>query len=152
MTVTAPPRPPRPGDPVDREELEALVEALIEEARRRARRRRRIYAAVATLVALVGVTVFTVFERSAQSQTASPALAARSSLDAATASSKIAFVRHALGRAAATAHFALYVMNADGSGKRRLTRAAFRGACLVARRAEDRLRQQPWRATARSTS
>src|SRR3954469_16819793 len=92
MTVTSPPRPPRPSDPVDREELEALVEALIEEARRRARRRRRIYGAAAALVTLVGVTLFTVFERSAGSQTASPALAARSSLNAATASGKIAFV------------------------------------------------------------
>ena len=126
MTVTAPPRPPRPGDPVDREELEALVEALIEEARQRARRRRLIYAAVAALVALVGVTVFMVFERSAGSQTASPALAARSSLNAATASAKIAFV--GTPRAVPSGPqpiFALYVMNADGSGKRRLTPTAY---------------------------
>src|SRR3954467_2785469 len=116
MTVTAPPRSPRPGDPVDREELEALVEALIEEARRRARRRRLIYAAVGSLVALVGVTVLAVFERSAGSQTASPALAARSSLNAATASAKIAFV--GTPRAVPSGPqpiFALYVMNADGS-------------------------------------
>ncbi len=92
MTVTAPPRPPRPSDPVEREELEALVEALIEEARQRARRRRRIYWAIAAVVALVGVAVFTVFERTAQSQTASPALSARSSLPAGTANSKIAFM------------------------------------------------------------
>ena len=127
MTVTAPPRPPRPGDPVDRDELEALVEALIEEARQRARRRRRIYGAAAALVALVGVTVFTVFERSAQSQTASPALAARSGLPAGTTSSKLAFIRPCTPRAVAVAPFELYVMNADGSGKRMLTRDASAG-------------------------
>jgi hypothetical protein len=81
MTVTAPPRPPRPprpSDPVDRQEVEALVEALIEEARQRARRRRRVNMAVATCVVLVGVTVFAVFERTAESQSSSPAAAARS--------------------------------------------------------------------------
>ena len=33
----------------------------------------------------------------------------------------------------------IYVMNADGSGQRRLTRASRASACLVTRRAEDRL-------------
>ena len=80
MTVTAPPRPPRPSDPVTHGEFEALVEALIEEARQRARRRRRRNVAVVTLVALVGVALFAVLGRSAQSQSASPALSARSSL------------------------------------------------------------------------
>ena len=140
MTVTAPPRPPRPGDPVDREELEALVEALIEEARQRARRRRRIYGAAAALVALVGVTLFTVFERSAQSQTASPALAARVQPFRRNDSSKLAFVRtHALRVLWPCRPIALYVMNADGSGQRRLTTTTCSGLCLVARRAEDRL-------------
>ena len=73
MTVTAPPRPPRPSDPVDREEVEALVEALIEEARQRARRRRRVRMAVVACVVLVGATVFAVFERTAESQSSSPA-------------------------------------------------------------------------------
>ena len=82
MTVTAPPRPPRPSDPVDREEVEALVEALIEEARQRARRRRRIRMAVVACVLLVGVTVFAVFERTAESQSSSPAPTAGSSLTA----------------------------------------------------------------------
>ena len=80
MTVTAPPRPPRPSDPVNREEIEALVEALIEEARQRARRRRRRNGAIVTLVALVGVALFALVGRSAQSQTSSPALTARSSV------------------------------------------------------------------------
>ena len=40
-------------------------------------------AAVVTLVALVGVALFALLGRSAQSQTASPALSARSSLPAA---------------------------------------------------------------------
>ena len=128
VTVTAPPRPPRPSDPVDREELEALVEALIEEARQRARRRRRIYAASVALVALVGVAVSAVLQRSTQPDTASPALAARSGLPAGTTSSKLAFISHksyaCCGRGGP---FLLYVMNADGSGKRLLTRDAWGG-------------------------
>jgi Tol biopolymer transport system component len=124
VTVTAPPRPPRPSDPVEREDLEALIEALIEEARQRARRRRRIYWAVAALVALVGVAVFRVFERSAQSQTASPALTARSSLPTGTGSSKIAFTSAPrFGPGARSS--GLYVVNADASGKRRLTATAW---------------------------
>src|SRR6188768_1116791 len=123
MTVTAPPRPPRPNDPVDREELEALVEALIEEARQRARRRRRIYGAVAVLVALVGVTVFAVFERSAQSQSSSPALSARVGLPLGAARSKLAFVRTVHSACCGRGDLALYVMNADGSGRRLLTHA-----------------------------
>ena len=121
MTVTAPPRPPRPSDPVDREELEALVEALIEEARQRARRRRRIYAAVAAGVVLVAVAVVSAVERATHSQTVSPALAAPSGVAGGTPSSKIAFVR-AVGRFMRPASWELYVMNPDGSGKRRLAR------------------------------
>ena len=78
MTVTAPPRPPRPSDPVDRQEVEALVEALFEEARQRARRRRRVRLAIVACVALVGATVLAVFERTAESQSSSPAPTARS--------------------------------------------------------------------------
>jgi Tol biopolymer transport system component len=119
VTVTAPPRPPRPRDPVDRDEVEALVEALIEEARQRARRRRRIYMAVTALVVFVGVGVVTLLERTTQSQTASPALAAPSGLPAATTSSKIAFVHNPSPMAGGDDE--LWVMNADGSGKRLLT-------------------------------
>jgi hypothetical protein len=78
VTITAPPRPPRPSDPVDRQEIEALVEALFEEARQRARRRRRVRLAIAACVALAGVTVLAVFERTAESQSTSPAPTARS--------------------------------------------------------------------------
>ena len=50
----------------------------------------------------------------------------------------------------------IYVMNADGSGKRRLARTPDERACLVTRRAEDRVLQRtPTRPTAkrpRSTS
>ena len=126
MTVTAPPRPPRPSDPVDREELEALVEALIEEARQRQRRRRRIYMAAAAAVALVAVVVFTAFERTARSQTASPASAAPSSPAAVPAQARIAFMAdlfHDPGKGPPAP--ALYVVNADGSGKRILTRTAW---------------------------
>ena len=125
MTVTAPPRiPRRPSDPVTHGEFDALVEALIEEARQRGRRRRRRNAAIVTLVALVGVALFALLGRSAQSQTASPALAARSGPAAGAASSQIAFMTSALkarlpnGRG--LIERVLYVMNADGSGKRRL--------------------------------
>jgi Tol biopolymer transport system component len=126
VSVTAPPRPPRPSDPVERDELEALVEALIEEARQRARRRRRKYTAIATLLAFVGLTTFTVFERTAQSQSASPALSARLNAAAQAAPSRIAFVagvvkQHPRGFFLQTE---LYVMNADGSGMRRLVRHA----------------------------
>ncbi len=145
MTVTA---PPRPRDPVDREQLEALVEALIqealiEEARQCARRRRRRYAAVAAFLALAGVALFTVFDRAAQSETASPALAARSSLSGVTASSKIAFIRM-FGPQSNTE---LYVVNADGSEQRRLTRNAANDdlPAWFARRAEDRLRKRQLR-------
>ena len=123
-----PPRPPRPSDPVDREELEALVEALIEEARQRARRRRRLYAASAALVALVVVAVSAVLQRSTQPDTSSSAFAARAGLPAGTTSSKLAFISHksydCCGRGGP---FLLYVMNADGSGKRLLTRDASGG-------------------------
>ena len=122
MTVTAPPRPPRPSDPVDRQELEALVEALIEEARQRARRRRRIYAAVAAGVALVAVAIATAVERATNSQTASPALAAPSGGDGGRPSSKIAFVRPTSAGFRRPASWSLYVMNPDGSGRRRLAR------------------------------
>ena len=120
MSVTAPPRSPRPGDPVDREELEALVEALIEEARRRARRRRLAYAAGAAAVALIGVVVFAIFDRTAQSQSASAVPAGRPSLAAGTAGSKMAFISEPLHAGYAGD---VYVMNADGSGKRRLAPA-----------------------------
>ncbi len=124
MSVTAPPRPPRPSDPVTHGEFDALVEALIEEARKRAQRRRRRNAAVVALVALVGVALFAVVGRSAQSQTASPALAARSSLSAATGESKIAFIREPpLSGYCGT----VWVMNADGSGQRRLTNGGVPG-------------------------
>ena len=120
MTVTAPPRPHRPSDPVTHGEFDALVEALIEEARRRGQRRRRRNAAVVTLVTLVGVAVFALLGRSAQSQTASPALSVRSSLPAAVASSKIAFIREPPRAGYAGV---LWVMNPDGSGQRSLAPA-----------------------------
>jgi Tol biopolymer transport system component len=118
MTVTAPPRPPRPSDPVTHGEFDALVEALIEEARQRTRRRRRRNAAAVALVALVGVALFAALGLSAQSQTPSPALAASSSLSAATGKSKIAFIREPPRSGYCGT---VWVMNADGSGQRRLT-------------------------------
>ena len=122
MAVNAPPRPPRSSDPVDREELEAQVEALIEEARQRARRRRRIYAASVALVALVGMALYVGFGRTGQSQSASPAPAGRLGAAAGTLRSKIAFLRSVNGGRGESSD-ELYVMNADGSGKRRLARS-----------------------------
>jgi Tol biopolymer transport system component len=130
MTVSAPPRPPsrapeaRDSRPLDREEIEALVEALIEEARRETRRRHRRYWAVAALVAVVGVGVLILLERGAASHPASPALSARSGAVAGTPSSKIAFVRD-VGRFMRPPWFELYVINPDGSGRRRLARRAW---------------------------
>jgi len=120
VTVTASPQPPRPSDPVTHEEFDALVEALIEEARQRGRRRRRRRGAIAILVALVGVALFALLGRSAQSQDASSALSARSSLGAA-ANSKIAFTQSAGGGQGSGG---LYVVNPDGSGKRRVVETA----------------------------
>ena len=124
VTVTAPPRPPRPSDPLDREELEALVQALIEEARQRARRRRRIYTAIVAAVALAAVAAVTVVERASHSQTTSPALAAGSGLAAGTPSPRIAVISSPQpgGRQAAGE---FYVVNADGTGKQKLTSAQY---------------------------
>ena len=80
------------------------------------------------LVALVVVAVSAVLQRSTQPDTASSAFAARSGLPAGTTGSKLAFISHksyaCCGRGGP---FLLYVMNADGSGKRLLTRDAFGG-------------------------
>ena len=131
MTVTAPPRPPRPSDPVDREELEALVEALIEEARQRARRDGACTRAVVTLVALAGVAVFAVLERTAQSQSASPAPPHDRALPP-ERRLEDRFHRAIRLRTRTSGHKELYVMNADGSGKRLLARDGLDGHCLVA--------------------
>ena len=122
MTTSAPPRPPSPtqaapeSKPLEREEIEALVEALIEEARQETRRRHRKYAAVAALVSFVGLGTLILLDRGAASQPASPALSALSSLPAQAASPKIAYISEPSGGYCGT----VYVMNADGSGQRRL--------------------------------
>jgi TolB protein len=105
-------------------EFEALVEALIEEARQRQRRRRRRNAAFVTLAALAGVTVFALLGRSAQSQTAAPALSARSSVPAAATSSQIAFINEGSGGGYCGT---VWVMNPDGSGQHRLTNGGVPG-------------------------
>ena len=128
MTVSAPPRPPsqapeaRDSKPLEREEIEALVEALIEEARQEQRRRHRRYWALAAFATFVGVVVLILLDGGAASQTASPALSARSSVAAAAATPRIAFISEPprFGRQAGGG---LYVVNADGSGKQRLTSA-----------------------------
>jgi Tol biopolymer transport system component len=122
LTISAPSRPPRPSDPVRRDELDALVRALIEEARRRARRRRRIIAAVVGSAALVGIAVLVAFDRRAHSQSTSPTRAARPGFAAAQTRSKIAFTTfsHLRRGKAVLNRTELYVMNADGSDKRRL--------------------------------
>ena len=116
MTVTAPPRPPRPSDPVDREEIEALVEALIEEARQRARRRRRIYVASVSLVAVVAVGVSTVLQRSTQSDHRFSGVRGAIGPSRRTTSSKSPSSATTLRLLWPRWPFALYVMNADGSG------------------------------------
>jgi TolB protein len=128
MSVTAPPRPPGPdrsNEPLDRAEIEALVEALIEEARRETRRRRRRYWALAVLVTFVGVGVLILLQGGAASQTASPAVSARMAAGGHVGTSRIAFLRGDIACSqAGTCDNELYVVNADGTGPRRLTRNA----------------------------
>src|SRR5262245_61588537 len=127
MTVSAPPRPPAPertapdATPISREEVEALVEALIEEVRQETRRRHRRYWALAALVAFVGAVVLVVLDGGAASQTASPGLSARTNAVVQAGTSKIAFSQYAAG---GQTHGGLYVMNANGNGKRRLAGSA----------------------------
>ena len=125
MSVTAPPRPPRPdrsNEPLKREEIESLVEALIEEARRETRRRHRRYWAVAALVTFVGVVVLVLLEGGAASQTASPAVSAQSNAPTRAGTSRIAFLRDNLGcMPAADCNHELFLINADGSGLRKVT-------------------------------
>ena len=68
------------------------------------------------------------FERTAPSQTASPALSARVSLSAGTTSSKIASIsgKH-YACCGQGGRVGLYVMNAEGTGKRVLKRDAWQG-------------------------
>jgi Tol biopolymer transport system component len=126
VPVTAPPRPPRPTDPVDREELEALIE----EARQRAQRRRRRNAALATLIGLVAVAVFGIVGLSAESESASPALAAGSNTAAQPVTLRLAFTSSTRGDGVnrnvpnppplKPVSHELYVVNADGTDKRLL--------------------------------
>jgi Tol biopolymer transport system component len=127
MTVSAPPRPPSPArtapdsKPLEREEIEALVEALIEEARREQRRRHRRYWALAALAALVGAVILILLDGGAASQTPSPARSARSgAASVGTPSSKIAFASTVGCIPLRHCWWGLFVMNLDGSGKRRL--------------------------------
>jgi Tol biopolymer transport system component len=107
---------------LSRDEIEALVEALIEEARRETRRRHRRYWAVAALVAFVGVGVLALLEGGAASQTASPAVSAQSNAATRAGTSRIAFLRGDLAcRPADRCNDELYLINADGTGLRRLT-------------------------------
>ena len=131
MTVSAPSRPPsqapeaRDRKPLDREEIEALVEALIEEARREHRRRHRRYWALAALATFVGIVVLILLDRAAGSQTAAPALTAQSGAPAVAGGARIAVTRNTGPMAGDTQELA--VMNADGSGQRRLARISSYG-------------------------
>ena len=116
MTLSAPPRPPRPGDPVERDELEALVQALIEEARRRTRRRRQRYAAAAVLAGLAVVVGVTVAQHTTASHDVASASSVTSIASAAASTSQVAFISITPRNAQV-----VYVMNSDGSGKRRVT-------------------------------
>jgi Tol biopolymer transport system component len=80
----------------------------------------------AATVALVGMALYVGFERTGQAQTASPAPTARSGAAAGTPRSKIAYLRLVNG-ARRESSYELYVMNPDGSGKRRLARSPLAG-------------------------
>jgi TolB protein len=116
VTVSAPPRPPRPGDPVDRDQLEAIVEALIKEARQRTRRRRQRYAAAAVLAGLAAVVAVTVAQHTTASHDVASASSVTSIASAGASTSQIAFIS-----VTRSGEQAVYVMNADGSGKRKVT-------------------------------
>jgi Tol biopolymer transport system component len=116
VTVSAPPRPPRRGDPVERDELEALVQALIEEARQRQRRRRQRYATAAVLAGLAAVVAVTVAQHTTASHDVASASSVTSIASAGASTSQIAFIS-----VARSGEQVVYVMNADGSGKRRVT-------------------------------
>jgi Tol biopolymer transport system component len=122
MTVSAPPRPPSQApeapisEPLERGEIEALVEALIEEARREQRRRHRRYWALGALAASVGAVVPILLDGGAASQSVSPAVSARMNAAALTTTPRIAFTNNGGGTSE------LYVVNADGSGKRLVAR------------------------------
>jgi TolB protein len=116
MTISAPPRQPRLNDPVTHGEFDALVEALIEEARQRARRRRRRRGAMAIIVALAGAGLFAVLDHTVLSGNGSSALSEQAAF-AATTPPKIAYTQSGFG---GQRNGGLYVMNADGSGKRKL--------------------------------
>ena len=128
MSVTAPPRPPRPdrsNEPLDREEIEALVEALIEEARRETRRRHRRYLAVTALVTFVGVVILILLGGGAASQPASPAVSAQSNAATQAGTSRIVFLRGDMApQCRPVCNNEIYLINADGTGLRRLTRNA----------------------------
>ena len=138
MTVSTPPRPPSPArvtpdsEPLSRDEIEALVEALIEEARQETRRRRRRYWAVAALVTFVGVVVVALLEGGAASQTA-PA-GRIGAVERCSTGGNLADCLRARRRSGppcmpvGRCDRGLYVMNADGTGLRRLTRNAVLGA------------------------
>ena len=150
MTVSAPPRPPsqapeaRDSKPLEREEIEALVEALIEEARREQRRRHRRYWALAAFATFVGVVVLILLDGGAASQPTSSALAARSSLSAAAATPRIAFISAPQGLGQRDRRRAV-----RRQCRRQRQAVADVGAvlhsCLVARRAQDRVRSRPQR-------
>jgi Tol biopolymer transport system component len=126
MAVVTPPRAPRSDDRIDRAELEDLVEALIEEARRRARRRRLLRALAAGSVALVGLSVFAVFDRTGWSLGSSSRPAAKAGAAGGASRSRIAFSSGSID-AASGRRALLYVVDANGAGKRLLVRGAFGG-------------------------
>ena len=129
MTVAAPPRPPAPATHGSRQQA----------ARTRGDRgpRRGVDrggAARANVVAIAGTgwsqrslpswgaVILVLLDGDAASQTASPAPSARSGAAGGTPSSKIAFVAPTSAGFRRPASWELYVMNPDGSGKRRLAR------------------------------
>jgi dipeptidyl aminopeptidase/acylaminoacyl peptidase len=104
--------------------LDAIVQALIEEARRRARRRRLVFASLVGAAILAGVGVFVVFDRTARLQGSSRGASARPAATAAATKSRIAFYSTRT-RTGPSQGGAVYVVDADGGGKRQLTRTAW---------------------------
>ena len=141
VSVSAPPRPPRPSDPVDRESSRPCRGADRGGAAARTPPT-AIYAASVALVALVVVAVSASPAHGTVADSSS-AFARGSAFPPERQVPKLAFIsgKH-YACCGQGGPFQLYVMNADGSGKRLLTRACVGGTRLVARWAEDRLRRR----------
>jgi TolB protein len=135
MSVTIPPPRPEVHDDRDLNQRIAELDALIEEARRRARRRRRLYGCVILAALGAGAAAYGWGSTLGRSEAgASPAAAPAEAASARSttpqpAASVAFFTTVPKGRRGREVlwQVELYVMNPDGSGKRKLMEAPWNG-------------------------